>query len=156
MSNTNDGARVAVIRDVYEQGTGFFERASPGRSVAAESAPTVVGRTSGKAEFRGHNLWPDGRHLVQLAEVAPGDRKYLHRHPEAETVWVILDGTGEFYSDFETVIPVEAGMICHAFPQEWHGLGNTGTTPLRYLSVEGPFPPRDSGVDPSEIIEYAE
>jgi mannose-6-phosphate isomerase-like protein (cupin superfamily) len=77
--------------------------------------------------------------MVQLGEVAPGDRKYLHRHHDAETVWLILEGEGEFYPDHDTVIPVEAGLICHAYPGEWHGLGNTGDVPLRYLSFEGPF-----------------
>jgi mannose-6-phosphate isomerase-like protein (cupin superfamily) len=143
---------VVAIADVYGQRDQFFQLASPGKDDPNLAAASVVGRTSGTAEFRGCNLWqgPEGFQLVQLAEVAPGDRKYLHRHRHAETVWVILEGSGEFYSDLDSVVPIEAGMICHAYPGEWHGLGNTGDVPLRYLSVEGPFP------RPSGVIEFAE
>jgi mannose-6-phosphate isomerase-like protein (cupin superfamily) len=113
------------------------------------ATPSVVSRTPGAPVFRGCDLWADGLHLVQLAEVAPGDRKYLHRHRHlVETVWVILEGEGEFYPDLDAVIPVKAGMICHSFPSEWHGLGNTGDVPLRYLAFEGPFLQR--------VIEFAE
>jgi quercetin dioxygenase-like cupin family protein len=33
-----------------------------------------------------------------------------------------------------------AGDICHALPGQWHGMGNTGTTRLKYISIEGPMP----------------
>jgi mannose-6-phosphate isomerase-like protein (cupin superfamily) len=133
--------RVVAIEDVYKRSAEFFEVESPGKTDPDRSTPTVVTRTAGDARFRGSNLWFDGTgsHVVQLAEIRPGDRKYLHRHNDAETVWVILDGAGEFYPDRDTVVPVESGMICHAYPGEWHGLGNTGDGPLRYLLVEGPF-----------------
>ena len=68
----------------------------------------------------------DSCHLVQCAYIEPGNRKYLHHHVNAETIWVILDGEG--------------GDICHSLPVQWHGMGNTGTTRLRYLSIEGPMP----------------
>jgi mannose-6-phosphate isomerase-like protein (cupin superfamily) len=137
----NDDLRVVAMADVYERAADFFEIEGGGEPKPDIPTPSVVTRTSGEARFRGTNLWYGGAgfHLVQLAEVAPRDRKYLHRHRDAETVWVILDGVGEFYSDFDTVEPVESGVICHAYPGEWHGLGNTGEKPLRYLSVEGPF-----------------
>jgi mannose-6-phosphate isomerase-like protein (cupin superfamily) len=143
--------RVASIRDVYERPDEFFERESPGKTDPNLPTPSVVTRTPGTTKFRGRNLWVEGKNrVIQLAEVAPGDRKYLHRHDSAETVWVIIEGEGEFYPDLDTVIPIAAGMICHAFPGEWHGLGNTGTGPLRYINLEGPFVPG------AVKLEYAE
>jgi mannose-6-phosphate isomerase-like protein (cupin superfamily) len=55
---------------------------------------------------------------------------------------VILEGTGEFYGgpNEEDVYPVKAGDVAHALPGQWHGMGNTGTVPLKYLSIEGPQP----------------
>jgi len=38
------------------------------------------------------------------------------------------------------VVPVRPGVICHGYPWEWHGMGNTGTSRLKYVSVEGPMP----------------
>ena len=134
-------ARVAVISDVYERLAEFFEVEGSGKPQSDTPIPAVVARTAGDTRFRGSNLWYGGAgsHVVQLAEVAPGDRKYLHRHQDAETIWVILDGVGEFYWDLEKALPIQSGMICHASPGEWHGLGNTGDRPLRYLLIEGPF-----------------
>jgi mannose-6-phosphate isomerase-like protein (cupin superfamily) len=108
--------------------------------------PPVAYRTPGKGEIMGNNL-VDRRelpsvHLIQCAYIEPGNRKYLHHHVHAETVWVILEGEGEFYGgpDLDEVHPVKAGDICHALPGQWHGMGNTGSTRLKYLSVEGPQP----------------
>jgi quercetin dioxygenase-like cupin family protein len=132
--------RVIDVEAGYADPEGFTPIASPGKTPGTPVA-TVATRTPGKAQLKGKNLYEsaEGCHLVQLAEIPPGNRKYLHRHPLAETVWYILQGEGEFYTDPETVIPVKAGSICHSYPKEWHGLGNTGTEPLRYLSVEGPM-----------------
>jgi mannose-6-phosphate isomerase-like protein (cupin superfamily) len=139
--NSADSGRVYRISDAYKSSDEWFEVESKGRTDSSLPIPAVVARTSGRPRFRGFNLWWEGAgfHMVQVGEVAPGDRKYLHRHHDAETVWVILEGEGEFYPDHDTAISVSSGMVCHAYPGEWHGLGNTGDVPLRYLSVEGPF-----------------
>ena len=66
----------------------------------------------------------------------------LHWHENAETVWLIVEGEGEFYGgpNDEDVYPVKAGDIAHALPGQWHGMGNTGKVRLKYLSIEGPQP----------------
>jgi mannose-6-phosphate isomerase-like protein (cupin superfamily) len=132
--------RVITVNEVYGDATKFIDILSPGRTEGVP-VPSVAQRTSGKPQFRGANLWQGGagHHLIQLAEIAPGDRKYLHRHHHAETVWLVLEGEGEYYPELDVVVPVAAGTLCHAYPWEWHGLGNTSTNPLRYLSVEGPM-----------------
>ncbi len=136
--------RVLEIAEGYADRAAFIDIQSPGKTLSIGTPPTAL-RTSGKALIHGNNLWTEGEgaNLVQLAEIAPGNRKYSHRHHHAETVWAILEGEGEFYPDLETFIPVKAGMLCHSYPWQWHGMGNTGTTPLRYLSVEGPMIMRD-------------
>jgi mannose-6-phosphate isomerase-like protein (cupin superfamily) len=35
---------------------------------------------------------------------------------------------------------VKPGDVAHALPGQWHGMGNTGKVPLKYLSIEGPQP----------------
>ena len=106
--------------------------------------PPVADRTPGAGMILGNWLVqrPETatKHLIQLAEVGVGNRKYLHRHLNAETVWFIIEGEGEFYGGPDEVYAVKAGDVCHSLPGEWHGMGNTGTVPLRYLSVEGPQP----------------
>jgi hypothetical protein len=86
--NKANSGRVASISDAYENPEEWFEVESKGKTDQSLPTPPVVTRTSGKPRFRGFNLWWDGPgfHMVQLGEVAPGDRKYLHRHHDAETV----------------------------------------------------------------------
>jgi mannose-6-phosphate isomerase-like protein (cupin superfamily) len=136
----SESDRVWAWAPAYESHDGFVDIVSPGKTEPDAPLPPVVSRTNGKAGFRGLNLWtgPEGHHLIQLAEVAPGDRKYLHRHRFAETAWIVLEGEGEFYPDLETAVEIGPGVILHSYPWEWHGLGNTGDKPLRYISVEGP------------------
>jgi mannose-6-phosphate isomerase-like protein (cupin superfamily) len=143
VAETATHPRVIDIKAGYESKEGFRLIKSPGKTNPDMVAP-VLSRTPGNAQFNAVNLFEDGRghHLVQLAEIEPGNRKYLHRHHHAETIWVILEGEGEYYPDPDTVVPIHGGMICHAYPWEWHGMGNTGSQPLRYISVEGPMMPR--------------
>ena len=108
--------------------------------------PAVAHRTPGKGAIMGNTFIKRGEvpsvlH-VQCAYIEPGNRKYLHYHENAETVWVILEGEGEFYGgpNNEDVYPVKAGDVAHALPGQWHGMGNTGKVPLKYFSVEGPQP----------------
>lgn len=132
--------RVVSWTEAFASDEGFNILKSRGKTDPDLPDPPVNARTPGNAQIRSKRFWEEGRghHLVEFAEIAPGDRKSLHREHHAETVWFILDGEGEFYPDPETVIPIKAGMMAHAYPWEWHGMGNTGDRPLRYLSVEGP------------------
>lgn len=102
--------------------------------------PPVATRTPGQGQIFGITLVDrtkhETAHLIQVAYIEPGDRKYLHHHTKAETIWVILEGEGEFYGgpSMDDVYPVKAGDVCHSLPGQWHGMGNTGTTRLRYFT----------------------
>src|SRR5690242_10685156 len=102
--------RVIDIKAGYESKEGFRLIKSPGKTNPDIEAP-VLSRTPGQAQFNAVNLFEEGRghHLVQLSEIQPGNRKYLHRHYHAETIWVILEGEGEYYPDTETVVPIHGG-----------------------------------------------
>jgi len=133
--------RVYHIAEEYEKKEKFREVALKGGE-----KPPVAYRTPGRGAIMGNNL-VDRRevpsvHLIQCAYIEPGDRKYLHHHVHAETIWIIQEGEGEFYGgpNLDEVHPVKAGDICHALPGQWHGMGNTGSTRLKYVSVEGPMP----------------
>lgn len=134
--------RVYNLDEEYKGAEDFDRVAFRGGTVK----PPVAERTPGIGEIRGKTLVDrsefDSCHLIQAAYIEPGNRKYLHHHLNAETIWVILEGEGEFYGgpNNEDVYPIKAGDFCHALPGQWHGMGNTGTTRLRYFSIEGPMP----------------
>ena len=133
--------RVWSIAEEFARTEAFREIAMTGGT-----KPAVANRTPGKGAIMGNTFIkraevPSVLH-VQCAYIEPGNRKYLHWHENAETVWVIIEGDGEFYGgpNEEDVYPVKAGDIAHALPGQWHGMGNTGKVPLKYLSIEGPQP----------------
>ena len=133
--------RVWNVAELFAQKGAFVEIAKTGGT-----KPPVANRTPGKGAIMGNTFIkrsevPSIMH-VQAAYIEVGNRKYLHYHDGAETVWLILEGEGEFYGgpNNEDVYPVKAGDIAHALPGQWHGMGNTGKVPLKYFSVEGPQP----------------
>ena len=134
--------RVFNLDEEYKGAEDFEHVAFRGGTVK----PPVALRTPGRGVIRGKTLVDrsvyDGCHLIQAAYIEPGDRKYLHHHLQVETIWVILEGEGEFYGgpELEDIYPIKAGDVAHALPGQWHGMGNLGTTRLRYLSIEGPMP----------------
>jgi len=152
-SKVSTRPRVLDVKEGYASyPEGFVHIKPPGKTDPSWPTPAVSSRLSGKPQIWGKNLYEDseGFHLVQFAQVNPGDHKYLHRHKQAETVWVIVEGEGEFYPDPDTAIPIKAGMIAHCYPMEWHGVGNTGSGPLRYISVEGPMMSRPGATEFAE------
>jgi mannose-6-phosphate isomerase-like protein (cupin superfamily) len=73
---------------------------------------------------------------ITLVEMEPGGVQHVHSH-EPEQMYYILDGSGVMTVDADEK-PVQAGD-CIFYPSfAKHGLKNTGTTVLRYLSAASP------------------
>jgi len=125
----------------YSDKADWFVIRAHGKTDAQRPDPPIVGRAGGIAEALGKAHFGSGRgcHSIVTIEIAPGNREVLHRHWHIESVWVVLEGQGEFYPDEDTAVPFKAPAILHSFQQEWHGIANTGTEPLRYISIEGPM-----------------
>ncbi len=79
-------------------------------------------------------------HMINIVSVEPGSGKFKHAHAGADTVFVFLEGKGEYLLDEEKSRSVKAGDIAIAVAGQIHGTQNTADRPLRYLCVEGPLP----------------
>lgn len=53
-----------------------------------------------------------------------------HQHPEEETM-IVAEGTGEITVDGKTT-PVGPGAIMYTAANTWHGIVNTGETPMTF------------------------
>jgi mannose-6-phosphate isomerase-like protein (cupin superfamily) len=73
---------------------------------------------------------------VTLVEVTPGGAQELHRH-EQEQSYYILTGNG-LMTVGEEQREVSAGDCVFIGSNEYHGLLNTGTEELRYISSTSP------------------
>jgi quercetin dioxygenase-like cupin family protein len=71
--------------------------------------------------------------------VKPGQRIAPHTHPDGQDTWMILSGQGEYYpGSGVTTLRIGKGDIVIAHRGEVHGVLNTGTEPLIFLSVVSP------------------
>jgi len=97
----------------------FFQPAAgePVRSVVTESQEAVV------------VAW----------HIGPGQRIAAHVHPHGQDTWTILSGQGEYLLDATGASrPIRAGDVVLAHTGCVHGVHNTGTEPLRLISVVSP------------------
>lgn len=71
--------------------------------------------------------------------VEPGQRIALHVHPEGQDTWLVLSGEGQYFTDAGgTAQALRPGVVAVAPRGAVHGALNTGTTPLRFVSVVSP------------------
>lgn len=90
--------------------------------------------------------------LVAVAVVKPGESVHpAHRHAEEEFL-VIAEGSGQWHIDGKES-PASKGDILYVEPWVFHGLVNTGDTPLTFFVIRWngkgvalpPTPPGDHG-----------
>lgn len=71
--------------------------------------------------------------------VNPGQSIKPHRHPSGQDTWTVLSGSGDYViNDVGDTIPVQAGDVVVAHAGEVHGLQNTSTEPIYFISVVSP------------------
>ncbi len=79
------------------------------------------------------------KHRINIVSVEPNSGKFTHAHEDADTIFVVLEGEGEYLPDNEHSIPMRPGDVAIAIAGQLHGSRNTGPGPLRYLCIEGPL-----------------
>lgn len=77
--------------------------------------------------------------VVVAWHVSPGQRIAAHVHPHGQDTWTILSGEGEYVLDAGGASRrIRAGDIVLAHTGCVHGVHNTGTEPLTFISVVSP------------------
>lgn len=77
------------------------------------------------------------RMAITFVEGAPGSEQPMHRHEEAEQVYVIVGGHGVMRVDDEDRA-VGPGTLVHIPRGASHAIRNDGETPLIYVSATSP------------------
>lgn len=73
--------------------------------------------------------------LTAVAEIKPGMEIHPPHQHTAEEFMYVIEGNGTWYINGEE-FPAEPGDVLYAHPWDWHGLTNTGNTPLRFFVVK--------------------
>ncbi|MGQ9839987.1 MAG: cupin domain-containing protein [Anaerolineae bacterium] len=76
-----------------------------------------------------------------IVVLGPGEAPPLHKHPEAEQVFYVIEGSGLLQiaagqTGIGQQYRLSAGDLVRVPPDTWHSVYNDGSTPLRYLSVD--------------------
>ncbi|MBU3619999.1 cupin domain-containing protein [Polynucleobacter sp. CS-Odin-A6] len=80
-----------------------------------------------------------GDSAVIAWHVNPGQRISAHFHPHGQDTWIIQSGIGEYQTDNAgSTKAIKAGDVVVAHAGETHGVLNTGTEPLIFISVVSP------------------
>jgi mannose-6-phosphate isomerase-like protein (cupin superfamily) len=86
-------------------------------------------------ELLGREIEPrTERHSVALVHLPAGKSSLLHRHPEAEESYVILQGRGSMRLNEQTIL-VEAGATILIPAMVVHQITNIGDDMLEFLAI---------------------
>lgn len=78
--------------------------------------------------------------------IRPGQRIAAHVHPHGQDTWTILSGSGEYQLDTDGASRgISSGDVVVAHTGEVHGVVNTGSEPLVFISVVAPL---EAGFEP--------
>lgn len=71
----------------------------------------------------------------------PGQEVFLHQHPNADDVWICLEGESGQYSMGEgQAVEIKKGMALLAKAGQTHGMRNTGKDRFVFIGIAGPVP----------------
>jgi quercetin dioxygenase-like cupin family protein len=100
-----------------------------------------VSTSKGPAEWFTGDVWLDALSDGQTAEMrisavhfSPGARTAWHRHAGGQTLWV-LEGEGRVQARGEAVMPIRAGEVITAPPNEEHWHGASPDRLMTHLSI---------------------
>ncbi|MFC8038872.1 cupin domain-containing protein [Paenarthrobacter sp. NPDC057355] len=94
----------------------------------------AAGTTGWKAFYTRREL-ESATEAVEWATLPPGGVSGEHHHTRTEEIYLVLDGTGEFFLN-GTPHQVSPGTLALTTPGNTHGLRNTGTTTLNWWVIE--------------------
>ncbi|WGM20717.1 cupin domain-containing protein [Paenarthrobacter sp. OM7] len=94
----------------------------------------AAGTTGWKAFYTRREL-ESATEAVEWATLPPGGVSGEHRHTRTEEIYLVLEGTGEFFLN-GTAHQVSPGTLALTTPGNTHGLRNTGSTTLNWWVIE--------------------
>lgn len=84
--------------------------------------------------------------VVVCWHVEPGQSIGRHVHPSGQDTWIVIEGEGEYFADAGgAALPLRPGVVAIAPAGAIHGARNTGSRPLRFISVVAP---QEAGFEP--------
>ncbi len=70
----------------------------------------------------------------------PGQTLPIHSHAKADDIWIVLEGSAEYYPEVGEKVHIQKGDVVVARPGEKHGMTNNSNEPFVMLGIAGPIP----------------
>ena len=87
------------------------------------------------------SVYTTDKSLGALWCLEPGQEVFLHRHPNADDVWICLEGeSGLYFAGEGREIQIRKGMAVLARTGETHGMRNTGKDRFVFIGIAAPVP----------------
>jgi mannose-6-phosphate isomerase-like protein (cupin superfamily) len=79
--------------------------------------------------------------LAAMWCLEPGQEVFLHMHPNADDVWICIEGeSGLYFAGDGQEVEIKKGMAVLAKKGQTHGMRNTGKDRFVFIGVAGPVP----------------
>ncbi|AFM02028.1 MULTISPECIES: cupin domain-containing protein [Desulfitobacterium] len=86
--------------------------------------------------------------LAAMWCLEPEQEVFLHMHPNADDVWICLEGeSGVYFAGDGKEVPISKGMAVLAEPGQTHGMRNTGKDRFVFIGVAAPVPVQTERLD---------
>lgn len=72
--------------------------------------------------------------------IRPGQFLKPHKHAEADDIWIVLEGKGEFVTNNNEKKIIKKGDIIVSYPGDIHGVHNNGEENFVMLGFATPMP----------------
>jgi len=70
----------------------------------------------------------------------PGQTLPLHSHEKADDIWVVIEGTADYYPECGEMVQIKAGDVVVSRAGEKHGMTNNSSRDFVMLGFAGPTP----------------
>lgn len=70
----------------------------------------------------------------------PGQSLPIHSHESADDIWIVIEGTADFYPECGMKVSIKAGDVVVARAGEKHGMTNNSDQDFIMLGIAGPTP----------------
>ncbi len=86
-------------------------------------------------------VYESDKTLAAMWCLEPGQEVFLHSHPNADDVWICLQGeSGLYFAGEGQEVEIKKGMAILAKAGQTHGMRNTGKDRFIFVGVCGPVP----------------
>ena len=86
-------------------------------------------------------VYQSDKSLAAMWCLEPGQEVFLHVHPNADDVWICIEGEeGLYFAGEGQEIKIKKGMAILAKAGQTHGMRNTGKDRFVFVGVSAPVP----------------